>query len=230
MKSILAIFGLLALSLYMSFALLIMVRTFAESHVIHSNSMYPTLHEWEHLGVEKISTILKRDYRRGQIILYYPPPTVTRGKDLSGNPLYVLGRLTGLAVLPYENAFATRVIGLPGERIRISPSEGVFINNQLLDESSYIREPAHYQLLHLADFGGQTIDGVIHPYDSTDDASKEIVVPTGKLFVLCDNRNAALDSHVCGFLDQKRVIGRAQNKSYWGSYSALDPPTYPPSH
>jgi len=40
-----------------------------------------------------------------------------------------------------------------------------------------------------------------------------------------DNRNNSEDGHVWGFLDQKRVIGRA----FLLIWRKLDPPRYPPS-
>jgi signal peptidase I len=52
-----------------------------------------------------------------------------------------------------------------------------------------------------------------------------IIVPSGQLFMMGDNRNNSEDGHVWGFLPQQRVIGRA----YLLIWRKLDPPRYPPS-
>jgi signal peptidase I len=107
--------------------LLIAIRFFiAEARFIPSSSMEPTLQIGDRLLVEKISGHLHRPIRRGEIIVFYPPPSEMGGKEISNDPLTVFGRLTGLPFLPYEPAFIKRVIGLPGDRIRVQKNVGVF--------------------------------------------------------------------------------------------------------
>src|SRR5580658_7157630 len=121
--------------------LLIFIRwAFAEARYIPSSSMEPTLQINDRLLVEKVSGHLGKKIERGDILVFYPPPIELGGHDLRYDPLTVLGRLTGLPFLPYEPAFIKRVVGLPGDHIRIQHGQGVFINGQLLDESAYIKE------------------------------------------------------------------------------------------
>ena len=192
--------------------LLIVIRYFiAEARFIPSSSMEPTMQIGDRLLVEKISGWLGRPIKRGEIIVFYPPAAeMPDGKDLSYDPLHVLGRLTGLPFLPYEAAFIKRVIGLPGDRIRVQKGVGVFINDQLLDESPYVKERPQYDLNALGDIGMRSYHGVdLRPYHGGRQSDEPIIVPPGRLFVMGDNRNNSEDSHVWGFLDQKRVIGRA---------------------
>lgn len=74
-----------------------------------------------------------------------------------------------------------RVIGLPGETIRIEGGE-VFVNGHKLLEP-YIAQPPAY--------------------------SGEWTVGEGQLFVLGDNRNDSKDSHQWGLLPIENVIGKA---------------------
>lgn len=204
--------------------LLIVIRwAFAEARYIPSSSMEPTLQIEDRLLVEKVSGHLGKPIRRGDILVFYPPPSeMPGGKDLSTDPLTVLGRLTGLPFLPYEPAFIKRVIGLPGDKIRVQRGIGVFINEQLLDEP-YIKEKPNYDLTVLGDIRGRSATGgVLAPYG---DSKEPIIVPAGRLFMMGDNRNNSEDSHVWGFLDQKRVIGRAC-LLFW---RWLEPPKYPRS-
>jgi signal peptidase I len=197
--------------LVVTLLLLIVIRFFiAEARFIPSSSMEPTMQIGDRLLVEKISGWLRRPIRRGEIIVFYPPPSETGGKDLSYDPLHVFGRLTGLPFLPYEPAFIKRVIGLPGDKIRVQKGIGVYVNDQLLDESPYVKERPLYNLNVLGDIGIRDFQGLdMRPFRQSKMANEPVIVPPGKLFVMGDNRNNSEDSHVWGFLDQNRVIGRA---------------------
>jgi signal peptidase I len=203
--------------------LLIAIRwALAEARYIPSSSMEPTLQIEDRLLVEKVSGHLGKPIRRGDILVFYPPPSeMPNGKDLSNEPMTVLGRLTGLPFLPYEPAFIKRVIALPGDKIRVQRGVGVFINEQLLDEP-YVKEHPNYDLNVMGDIGGRTNNGYLRPFN---DSKEPIIVPAGKLFMMGDNRNNSEDSHVWGFLDEKRVIGRAC-LLFW---RWLEPPKYPRS-
>ncbi|HEY9773276.1 MAG TPA: signal peptidase I [Planktothrix sp.] len=203
--------------------LLIFIRwAFAEARYIPSSSMEPTLQINDRLLVEKVSDHLGKKIERGDILVFYPPPIELGGHDLKYDPLTVLGRLTGLPFLPYEPAFIKRVVGLPGDHLRIVRGQGVYINGQLLDESGYIKEPPNYDLNVLGDiFGRATDNSVIRPFTG-DQVNEPIIVPPNKLFMMGDNRNNSEDSHVWGFLDQNRIVGRAC-LLFW---RRLSPPKY----
>ncbi|MBY0545976.1 MAG: signal peptidase I [Candidatus Obscuribacterales bacterium] len=204
--------------------LLILIRWgLAEARYIPSSSMEPTLQINDRILVEKVSGHLGAPISRGDILVFYPPPTqMPGGKDLSNDPLTVFGRLTGLPLLPNEPAYIKRVIGLPLDRIRVRKGLGVFVNDVLLPEADYMKEAPSYDLNVLGDIGGRTENGFIKPYG---DRNEEIVVPAGHLFMMGDNRNNSADSHVWGFLDQKRVIGKAW-LLFWRH---LEAPDYPRS-
>ena len=184
--------------------LLIIVRQgFIEARYIPSESMVPTLKINDRLIVEKISKNLRllnfnMPITRKDIIVFYPPPEGNRGKDLHYDPLSVFARWTGLPFLPQDDAYIKRVIGLPGEVIEIKKDEGVYINGELLIEP-YANELPNYTCTDLKD---------IELYRRQLKSGK-IIVPKGHLFVMGDNRNRSQDSHVWGFLDAKRVVGRA---------------------
>lgn len=188
--------------------LLIVIRwAVGEARYIPSASMEPTLQINDRLIVEKITKHLGQPIKRGDILVFYPPPIEMGNHDLSNDPLTILGRLTGLPFLPNEPAFIKRVIGLPGEHIRVVSGQGVYVNNVLIEEP-YIKEAPDYSLNTLGDIGGSnTSREQIQPYK--DKASDPIIVPAGHLFMMGDNRNNSEDGHVWGFLDEKRVIGRA---------------------
>lgn len=80
-----------------------------------------------------------------------------------------------------EQDLIKRVIGLPGDQLRISGGQ-VYLNGQTLEEPYIAAAPLY--------------DG-------------EWTVPEGQLFVLGDNRNDSSDSHAWGLLPVENVIGKA---------------------
>lgn len=184
--------------------LLIIIRQgFIEARYIPSESMVPTLRINDRLIVEKITKNLRLlglniPIKRGDILVFYPPPEGNKGKDLRYDPLSLFARWTGLPFLPQDDAYIKRVIGLPGDTIDILKGEGVYINGRFLYES-YVNEPPLYNCTDLKDIEVFRKKGI----------SGKITVPKGHLFLMGDNRNRSQDSHVWGFLDSKRVVGRA---------------------
>ena len=190
--------------LVVTLVLLIIIRQgLIEARYIPSESMVPTLKINDRLIVEKVTKNLrlvgfKMPIQRGDIIVFYPPPEGNRGKDLHYDPLSIFARWTGLPFLPQDDAYIKRVIGLPGDLIEVKKGEGVFINGKFLLES-YVNEVPNYNLADLKDIEVYRRQG----------KSGKIIVPKGHLFLMGDNRNRSQDSHVWGFLDTRRIVGRA---------------------
>ncbi len=169
--------------------LLILIRGgVGEFRYIPSESMEPTMLVEDKLFVEKVSRFFTKGYKRGDIVIFYPPENATDGKDvLKYDPFSIFARLTGLPFLPQAEAYIKRVIGVPGDKLQVKKNEGVFINGQKLDE------PYHHG----------SIDFL--PEYST----KVIEIPEGHYYMLGDNRNYSYDSHYWGLLPESRIIGRA---------------------
>ncbi len=185
------------------FLLIIIRQGFIEARYIPSESMVPTLQINDRLIVEKVTKNLRLiglsfPVKRGDILVFYPPAEGNRGKDLHYDPLSLFARWTGLPFLPQDDAYIKRVIGLPGDVIEIKKNEGVYINGRFLVES-YVNETPEYTCTDLKDIPLYRMQG----------KSGKIIVPKGHLFLMGDNRNRSQDSHVWGFLDQKRIVGRA---------------------
>lgn len=97
--------------------------------------------------------------------------------------------------------FIKRVIGLPGETIEISGQQ-VYINNKLLDEP----------------FTKHTEPPSVFP--NPRDNFGPIRIPEGHVFVMGDNRENSADSRFWGFLDIRKIRGKAL-MIYW-SWSTED--------
>jgi signal peptidase I len=151
---------LIAIALLLAF----IIRTFiAEPRYIPSASMVPTLLKDDRLVIEKVSYYFHSpDF--GDIVVFNPPVELqSRG-------------------YPKDQAFIKRIIGRPGDNIKITEGK-VYLNGEPLEEK-YIAEPPESPM-------------------------KEVKVPTGEYFVMGDNRNDSNDSRYWGFLPKQNIIGRA---------------------
>ena len=85
------------------------------------------------------------------------------------------------------SALIKRVVGLPGDKIEVTDGK-LYRNGKEINEP-WIKEPIQYEM-------------------------DVINVPEYSLWVLGDNRNNSLDSHVWGALPEKNLIGTALAR-YW---------------
>ena len=165
---------------------------------IPSQSMEDTLLVGDHLLVNKFvfadgdaqgfHLLPYRDVRRGDVIVFkFPFP-------------------------PYTH-FVKRVIGLPGDRLKIVDRQ-VFINGEPLDETYKIHrlgrqspgagdnfpppEGSYYYRMNEEWY--QQVNRIRN--------GDEIVVPPGKYFVMGDNRDNSHDSRFWGLVDRSNIIGR----------------------
>ena len=123
-------------------------------------SMEPTIYEGEVIFVNKLAYRLGK-VDRGDIVIFHSP------YDAKEN-------------------FLKRVIGLPGDEIKISAGK-VYINGKLIEEP-YLKNA--------------TLD------------ENMWVVPEDMYFVMGDNRQNSVDSRSWGFVPQKDLIGKAL-AVYW---------------
>lgn len=88
-----------------------------------------------------------------------------------------------------DKDFIKRIIGLPNDTVSLQNGK-VFINNQPLDESSYLKNDVQT-------YGGAFLQEGQH-----------ITVPSDNYFVLGDNRPYSSDSREWGFVPKENIIGK----------------------
>ncbi|MBZ0168299.1 MAG: signal peptidase I [Kofleriaceae bacterium] len=88
--------------------------------------------------------------------------------------------------------FIKRIVGLPGEKVEVRAKQ-VYINDTPLTEPYAI----HLDPVTLE-----------NPGSSRDDFGPVIAAP-GQLFMMGDNRDYSMDSRFWGFLDMKKIRGKA---------------------
>ncbi len=110
-------------------------------------------------------------------------------------------------IVSYKNegndptTYISRIIGIPGDTIEIIESDVLINGDELIEEYKYLK-----------------YDSIIS--NRMFELSPEIVnfnskkIPTGKYFLLGDNRYNSYDSREKGFVDINKIIGRFE-KIYW---------------
>lgn len=197
---------------------------------VPTGSMQNTITIGDHLLVNKfifapgssLPFLPQREIRRGDIIVFKYP----------GNPYNPLidNRPDNRPIL---TNYVKRVIGLPGDRIRIEGRD-VIVNDQVIPEhrieasernegedpltvvDSPERKPDELYDVYYQPGKPMTVGDVFEGKD-------EITVPEDSYFVMGDNRNNSEDSRYWGFVPRDLVIGRAMFV-YW-SYDKGAPPS-----
>ncbi len=150
-------------------------------YIVPQNGMYPSMPPKSTFWVKRKLFIKLENILRGDIIVFYH-----KENDMI-----------------YD--FIWRVIGIPGDKVRIEGTS-VYINNQLLKHNQ--KEETADQIIFLEK--GFNTDYLV-AYDkepkSTQRIDMDIIVPSEHFFLLGDNRDNAMDSRFKGFVPFSNVIG-----------------------
>ena len=163
MKEALRKFGALAFEtikvVVISFAIILPIRYFLiQPFYVEGASMEPSFQSHEYLIIDEITYRFQEPARGDVVVLRYPRDP--------------------------QQYFIKRIIGLPGERIKITDGT-VFINGEQLQESYLSQEYAT----------SYTMD--------------ELTLAPMEFFVMGDNRANSLDSRSFGPLSRNNIVGRA---------------------
>jgi signal peptidase I len=119
---------------------------------------------------------------------------------------------------PYQDHqhFVKRVIGLPGDHLKLIDQK-VYINGKLLNEQYIVHDPmVNYDPFnsYFPPRKDQMISSQVVPESGWKDKLRnyvqgdELVVPSGKIFAMGDNRDHSSDSRYWGFVDRDAIMGR----------------------
>lgn len=158
----------LALSVF-----IVMYLFLFQPHQVKGNSMYPNFHDKEFILTDKISYRFG-DPKRGDVIIFKAPSTEPCAE--------------------IECEYIKRIIGVPGDTIKISQGK-IFINNQLLIEP--------YLPNNLTTSPGSFLKEDV-----------EVKIPPNEYLPMGDNRNYSRDGREFGTIPRSSIIGKAWLR-YW---------------
>jgi signal peptidase I len=193
--------------------LLFGTATLVQAYVIPTGSMEDTLLIGDHLLVDKLAyapsgpiskyILPYQDVKRGDIIVFRYPVDI-------------------------KQTFVKRVMGVPGDRIRLENKE-VYLNGKKLVEPYKIHKTEYIDSYRdnfpsqpnfpQYELGQNMLENHV--------VNGEVVVPPGMYFAMGDNRDSSLDSRFWGFVPRENIIGKPLiiYWSYDAPTSALASPT-----
>lgn len=131
---------------------------------VNGDSMIPNFQNGEYILTSLISVKASK-IERGDIIVFNAPPNA-------------------------EKDYIKRVIGLPGDKIKLLNGD-IYLNGKIINENSYLPQTTRT-------YGENFLK-----------ENQEITVPDNNYFVLGDNRPLSSDSRDWGFVSKDKIIGKS---------------------
>lgn len=155
-----SIFGYTVVAL----GLALFIRFFiAAPYIVEGSSMEPAFLGWDYLIIDKVVYDIKKP-KRGEVIVFTLPQDASR-------------------------SLIKRVIGIPGETVRISGSKVIIVNATYPDGFT-LEEP------------------YVDPKNASQGESVERTLGADEYFVMGDNRRVSSDSRIWGALPEADISGR----------------------
>jgi len=145
-----------------------------QPHQVKGDSMYPNFINGEFLLTNKISYRFGEP-QRGDVIIFKAPPSEPCAE--------------------IECEYIKRIIAVPGDRVKVAGGK-VYINGQVLDESTYLSKST------FTSGGSYLVEGV------------EKTIPEGFYLPLGDNRPRSRDGREFGPIPRSSIVGKAWLR-YW---------------
>ncbi|MEI7950883.1 MAG: signal peptidase I [Gammaproteobacteria bacterium] len=159
---------------------------------VPSGSMEPTIWPGDVLLINKTLLGPNVPFTEGRLLQYQQP---TRGDIVTLTPP---GK---------TETFVKRVVGLPGDRIRMSDMQ-LIINDQPLSLQITDRGERTGIMRATEQLGAHSHEIQVDLRYAIREISDELTVPAGCYFVMGDFRNNSEDSRYFGFVNKDRVIGK----------------------
>lgn len=169
-------------TIVLSAAIFVIIYLFAaQPHLVKGSSMEPNFHNGDYILTEKVSYKFRAP-KRGEVIVFKAP----------NRP---------------DADYIKRIIGLPGEKVKVVQGK-IYVNGKQLEEQ--------YEPISFETFSGRYLQ-----------EGQEFTVSENQYFVFGDNRSHSSDSREFGPVDKSFIIGRALFR-YWPTprFGVIKTPPY----
>ena len=167
-------------------ALILPVRLFLiQPFYVHGQSMEPNFHDTDYLIIDKITPHIY-PLKRGEIVVF-----------LHKDPRFG----------PKARYLIKRVIGLPGERVRIADGAVIIYNDST---------PQGFAL-HEGRYNPESMNGLV----------SDVTLSAGEYYVLGDNRPVSEDSENFGPVQNSQIVGRVWVRGFpFNRFKVFEAPSY----
>ena len=150
--------------------------------------MFPNINIDDRVLVVK-DEIINFEYNLGDIVVFYDPQTsIPLSTELLISNLKIWNLITQNEVNDQATVYIKRIVGTPGDQIKIESNGSIFVNNIELE---------------------------IKNVNNTNNGDKfEIKLSDNEYFLIGDNRDNSFDSRMFGPISSDRIIGKAYFKIY----------------
>ena len=167
--------------------------------VVMQVSMNPTLIQGDRLLLDRTVRTFDKELKRGDIVTFESPSDTNVGiyeanfenpvASYKYEPEGLWDRFVYYVLETNKTSYIKRVIGLPGEHVKIENGK-VYINEKELNEP-YL-----------------TSDVITGKLRNSDTPYLDIIVPEGHLFLMGDNRESSTDSRCFGCVPFEKIESR----------------------
>lgn len=167
----------------------------ADWNDVPTGSMKPTIQEGDRVVVNKLAYDLK-----------VPFTTIAVAKW--GNP--VRGDIVVLFSPVDGTRLVKRVVAIPGDTVEMRDNQ-LFVNGRIAKQSPIAETTTDGSLAYVndEDLYGHNHKVMLTPEIPAVRSFGPVTVPEGNYFVLGDNRDNSNDSRFIGFIERRRIVGKA---------------------
>ena len=190
------------------FGLVLVLRSFVlEPFQIPSKSMVPTLKVGDFIVVNKWTyglrlPVLRNKFfdvgspQRGDVVVFFPPHE--------------------------SRYFIKRLVGLPGDKIRITNGT-LFVNNEMIKQTNSDIEPGNSRSVVMSEkLGAKQFAIQKNQRPSRLSQNFSATVPKDHFFMIGDNRDNSSDSRIWGPVPKDRIVGKAVARwMFWDEFFSV---------